>query len=305
MSERSPWTVLLVAHGTIAGEDEIPDFLREIRHGREAPPALIEEMRHRYRAIGGSPLLEQTTLQARALEERLGLPVRVAMRFSAPRIDSVLADLPPESEVCLVPMAPFSVPVYEAAVRRALEGLPHPPTLCSVEPWAKSPPLVAYWARVIAAALGPLRGSKAEAAPRLILTAHSLPSAVIAGGDRYQVEFESQVGAVLSAAGVHGVIAYQSQGKGGGSWLGPSLEERLDEAARAGERGVLLAPLGFLCEHVETLFDLDVEAKAHAERLGLSFSRLRTPGAAPNLIDALELAVSSVLSARAKEAASG
>lgn len=290
MTERSAWTVLLVAHGTIAAPEEIPGFLQEIRQGRPAPDALIEEMRARYGAIGGSPLLAQTTAQARALEERLGLPVRVAMRFSAPRVEDVLADLGADDSVCLVPAAPLSVAVYEAAARKSLTSLPHPPRLVAVTPWALERPLIEHWAAAIRRAL-----AECPAPCRLILTAHSLPTIVIERGDRYQVEFEAFAQAVLESAGTSGDVAYQSQGASGGSWLGPSLAERMNDAALAGCTSVLVAPLGFLCEHVETLFDLDIEAKEQAARLGLRFARLATPEAAPGLVSAMENAVRRAL----------
>lgn len=286
MTQAPSSSVLLLAHGTIARDEDIPDFLREIRQGHPASPALIEEMRQRYRAIGGSPLLSHTQAQAAALQERLQLPVRVAMRFSAPRVADVLGELGPDEIVYLLPAAPLSVAVYEAAARRALGALPHPPTLIPVAPWADQPPLIEHWAAAIQIAL------RAAPAPcQLILTAHSLPTVVIERGDAYQVEFERLARAVLGLAGETGTVAYQSQGQSGGPWLGPSLLECLQAAKAAGQRSVLVAPLGFLSEHVETLFDLDIEAKAQARDLGLEFLRLEAPGCAVGLISAMERAV--------------
>lgn len=293
MTERSAWTVLLVAHGTITDPQEIPAFLQEIRQGRPAPIELIEEMRARYAAIGGSPLLEQTSEQASALAARLGLPVRVAMRFSEPRVEHVLGDLGPNDSVCLLPAAPLSVPVYEAAARRCLTSLPHPPRLISVAPWAMSPPLIDHWAAAI-------RAAALRCAPpcRVLVTAHSLPQIVIDRGDRYQIEFEALARAVLAASGTPGEIAYQSQGASGGDWLGPSLASCIERAAADGAASVLVAPVGFLCEHVETLFDLDIEAKAQTEALGLEFARLSTPKAEAGLVAAMESAVRAALGDR-------
>lgn len=290
MTEPSPWIVLLLAHGTIAEFDEIPGFLEEIRHGRPAPPELIEEMLARYRAIGGSPLLSQTRRQAEALASRLQLPVRVAMRFSAPRVEDVLRDLTRGERVCLLPAAPLSVPVYEAAARRSLASFAHPPELFVVEPWGHQPALIEHWSSAIRSAL-----TKAGDTARVILTAHSLPTSVIERGDRYQVEFEALARKILSHAEVEGDIAYQSQGASGGSWLGPTLSSALERAASEGRGSVLIAPVGFLCEHVETLFDLDIEAKNQASQLGLRFSRLPTPQAGSGLVTAMEVAVRRVL----------
>lgn len=247
-------------------------------------------MRHRYQAIGGSPLLAHTIAQAEALAKRLELPVRVAMRFSAPRVEVVLADLSAEDRVCLAPLAPLSVHVYEAAARRALKELPHPPELSAVSPWAHEAALIRHWASAVRAAL-----ASAPHPCELILTAHSLPRVVIERGDPYQVEFETFAREVLAEAGASGVIAYQSQGASGGAWLGPTLAESIDAAAATGKRSVLVAPLGFLSEHVETLYDLDVEARAQAEAKGLAFSRLPAPGVADGLVTALENAVRRVI----------
>jgi len=286
MARPASLSVLLLSHGTISSEEEIPAFLQEIRQGRPAPPALIEEMRHRYRAIGGSPLLEHTRAQAVELERRLGLPVRVAMRFSAPRLETVLAPLGPGDIVHLLPAAPLSVPIYEAAARSALASHPRAPTLVSVAPWALEPPLVHEWAERIREAY-----ASARQPCQLILTAHSLPKIVIERGDPYEREFAAMVRAVQSEAGVSGVIAYQSQGQSPGAWLGPTLVEAFEAARRAGHASVLVAPLGFVSEHVETLFDLDIEAKAQAEALGLQFLRLAAPSSSTGLISAMERAL--------------
>jgi ferrochelatase len=126
-----------------------------------------------------------------------------------------------------------------------------------------------------------------------VLTAHSLPVSVLLSGDPYQREFEASAQAISSALGVPGTIAYQSQGEGGGEWLGPTLLETFSRVAREaeGRRKVIVAPVGFLADHVETLYDLDVEARAQAESLGLEFFRTRALGADPALADALAAVV--------------
>jgi ferrochelatase len=202
-------------------------------------------------------------------------------------------DLTVDDVVCLLPAAPLSVRVYEAAARRSLASLAHPPELITVAPWAHEAPLILHWAEALQAGL-----LRTKAHCQVILTAHSLPSVVIERGDTYQVEFERMVAAVLEAAGIEGVIAYQSQGQSGDRWLGPSLLERMTAAKAAGMSSVLVAPLGFLSEHVETLFDLDIEARAQAEGLGLEFLRLEAPGTAEGLISAMQSAVRGALAGR-------
>lgn len=295
--------MLVVAHGTVEDLEEIPQFLREIRHGRAAPPELVEEMRRRYAAIGGSPLLEQTRKQARALGAETGLPTRVAMRFSEPRVESVTKDLGAEEGICLVPMAPLSVHVYEQAARRALSARPDGPKLIAIEPWALAPALVATWVEAIEVA------ALEVPEPRLVvLTAHSLPVSVIAAGDPYQTGFEAMARAVTTALGSRGVLraedvvlAYQSAGQAGGEWLGPTLGERLQEAARTAKRGLVVAPLGFVAEHVETLYDLDIEARHAAERSGLAFVRVPVPASAEGVIQTLGRAVRQAIASHRDE----
>jgi ferrochelatase len=280
--------VILVGHGTISDPHDVPEFLRRIRRGRPAAPAFIEEIQRRYRLIGESPLLTTTQSLARALEVRLGCPVRVAMRFWAPLVDDVVAQLVAEEvrEVCILPVAPFSVHVYAGVVQEAvaaLAGGAHVPRLCTVEPYGEDPALL----RAQVAKIAPLLVGRRAEDTELFLTAHSLPLNVLKAGDPYQRLFEASASAIASALGWKVRVVYQSQGEGMGEWLGPTLDEALTEAASRGRRGVVVAPVGFLADHIETLYDLDVEAAARARSLGLGFARAPALGDDPALADAL------------------
>jgi ferrochelatase len=274
--------VLLVAHGTVQDEAELPGFLLKVRRGRPAPDALIAETRRRYALIGGSPLLQITRAQAEALQARLQVPVVVAMRLWHPFVEEVLPELRNAGveHVCVLPMAPFSVDVYHqaaigaasaAGLREAFEFVP-------VEPWGSEPALVAAHVEAIEAA-GP--------ADATIVTAHSLPQAVLRGGDRYAVEVEASAQAVAARLGATLNLAYQSQ-SGEGDWLGPDLRTVLERVHRAGARRIRLAPIGFLADHVETLYDLDIEAQAWAAELGVEVIRVPALNTSPGLIDAME-----------------
>ncbi len=279
-------TIVLVAHGTVEDERDLPAFLSEIRRGRPTPPELLAEMRHRYRAVGGSPLLEETKKQAAALGAALGLPTRVAMRLWNPRIPQVLGDLGPTDHVCLVPMAPFSVQVYEDAARRSLAERGDIPELVTIAPFGSRPELISAWTETILAQL-PADHSATE----VILTAHSLPQQVIDAGDPYASQFEAAARQVAAGLPVPTSLAYQSQGALAGRWLGPALEEKIRDAAERGLSCLVVAPIGFLTEHIETLYDLDIEARAFTERLGLTLVRVPALGAHPGLIAALRGAV--------------
>jgi len=293
--------ILLVAHGTVENLADLPAFVARIRHGRPAPPGLVEELNRRYEAIGGSPLLRVTEEQARALEVRTGLPVLLGMRLWEPSVEAAFREAARRgiARLVLVPLAPFSVEVYGAAARRSLESVraelgEATPELVVCDAWGTEPAFVeAHYAALQA----PLRIDSRESA--VVLTAHSLPRAAIRAGDRYQAEVEASVRAIAERLGRPCELAYQSQGADGGEWLGPDLRQTFERLAQAGVRQITLAPFGFLADHVETLYDLDIEARAWASALGLGFERVPALNTAPGLIDALSAVALRALSAPA------
>lgn len=283
--------IVLVAHGTVGNLDDLPAFLLRIRRGRPAPPELISEMRARYEAVGGSPHLEETIAQARALAEVTGIETRTAMRLWDPTVAEVTADLGSKDEVILVPLAPYSVAVYEQAARAELALRAGAPKLRCIGPWGQGEELIRAQVETIRQVLAPGTLEQTE----VILTAHSLPQAVIDAGDRYAVEFESAAKKVADRLSCSTTIAYQSQGAGGGAWLGPTLKEAMTRARAQGKSGVLVAPIGFLSEHIETLYDLDIEARAQARELGIDFARVSTLRTHPGLVGTLGRAVLDLL----------
>lgn len=288
---------LLVAHGTVEDLDDLPAFLRNIRRGHPAPPELLAETRRRYEAIGGrSPLLDITGSLARKVEARLDVPVRAGMRLWKPFVRDVLAGLAQEGarEIAVVPLAPFSTKVYGDFVARAAKELAHEggPTLgiAVANDWGSDPGLVALFEKLIRRAVSALSAPE-RARTALLLTAHSLPKAVIASGDAYQAEFERGARAIAEA--VEDVlpdarIGYQSEGASGGEWLGPGLRASLDAIAAEDKYDrVLVAPVGFLGDHVETLYDLDIEARGWARDRGLELVRSALPNDRDELADVI------------------
>ncbi|HEV8547883.1 MAG TPA: ferrochelatase [Polyangiaceae bacterium] len=281
----SPLGILLTSHGTVSDLDELPQFLARIRGGRPVSAELLAETRRRYALIGGSPLLRITQEQAALLSRRLGLPVLVGMRLSDPSVEDALerAEELRLTRLITVPLAPFSVHVYAAAAeasrRKRIEAGGRPPELVTVPGWGTHPAFIRAHAAAIRAALKP------EA--RLILTAHSLPLVALRSGDPYERLVKESADAIGKELGIPFELAFQSQGADGGEWLGPSLRQALEQARASEVRKVVLAPFGFLTEHVETLYDLDVEARAWCAELGLELVRVPALGTAPDLIETL------------------
>lgn len=291
-----PPGILLVAHGTIASLDELPDFLLSIRRGRPPSPELLAEMHRRYALVGGSPLLTITQAQAHALAAATGLPVLVGMRLWRPTVETALVEAAQRGyrQLCVLPLAPFSVSVYHEAAARSLVAvgpqLAAPIELVKVAPWGSEPLLIQAHAEPIRAALARHPGAS------VLLTAHSLPLAVIRAGDRYALEVESAVQAIGQALSHPVELAYQSQGTEG-SWLEPNVKAKLEEFAQQGVKEVIVAPIGFLSDQIETQYDLDIEAAGWAGELGLTLIRIPALNTAPALIETLAQVVQRALGA--------
>lgn len=275
--------VLLVAHGTVEDLDDLSAFVARIRHGRPAPAGLVEELRRRYEAIGGSPLLHTTRAQARALAQRLEAPVLVGMRLWEPGVEQALAGAASLGlrRLVVIALAPFSQHVYWEAANKAAQSQQtgRAIELVPSEAWGEEPAFVAAHADLIA------QHARPDAA--VVLSAHSLPSVAIQRGDPYSRLVEASAAAVAARLGRPAQLCYQSQGADGGEWLGPGVRETLAALAAQGQRSVTWAPFGFLADHVETLYDLDIEAQAIARELSLELERVPALNLHPGLIDAL------------------
>lgn len=281
--------ILVTAHGSPAELSELPAFLQRIRRGRPAPPELLAELRHRYTAIGGtSPLLEVTRAQAAGLEARVGLPVEVAMRLSAPEFEPTLASLAQRGfeRVLSLPIAPYSVHVYHEALRQARDRAAPALQLLEAPPWNAEPALL----RGLADTARELLAARPTEGTELLFTAHSLPLRVVRGGDPYAelvAETARRVGEAL-ASGVPSRLVWQSKGASNEEWLGPDLVEAMEDAKSRGTQRLAVVPLGFLARHIEVLYDLDLEASEQARARGLELKRARVLDADDALLDALE-----------------
>ena len=289
--------VLLAAHGTVDDLDDLAGFVQNVRRGRPAEAAVVSELRRRYEAIGGtSPLNATNALLANKLEKRLGVRVAWANRLWRPYVRDVIADLGRQgtTRVALLPLAQYSTHVYEKDARAAAE--PAGIELACATNWGSDPALCAAFAERIAGALagiGDLSGTT------VVMTAHSLPKAVVERGDPYEDDVRRSTDAIAAAvrrlAGrdVRCVVAYQSQALGtaqeGAStgWLGPSIRTVLDDLHARTGRGVVFAPVGFLADNVEILYDLDIEACQMARERDLFYLRARSLNADDDLVGVL------------------
>jgi len=270
--------VLLLAHGAPERVEDVPEYLAFVRAGRPGNPAVVEEVKHRYAAIGGgSPLLHWTREQAQALERSMDVPVFFAMRNWTPFIQTVVPAIPAEriAAVCLAPQfSELSVGLY---IRRTEEvGAGHKIL------WARSYHDQPLLVQAFAERLLPLL-------PRQVLfTAHSLPEKALAAGDPYAAECRATAAAVAACVGLPSYdFAFQSQGMTEDRWLGPSVESFLDRYAAEGIREVVIHPIGFVCDHVEILYDIDIQFRQYAAERGITVLRPESLNGSPLFTAAL------------------
>jgi ferrochelatase len=280
--------VLLMAHGTPSSLDDMPEYLRLVRGGRPPSPELVEEMRQNYAAIGGrSPLTDLTMEQADALRARLGagVPVAVGMRNWRPFIKDALEDLVRQgaTRIVGVPMAPqFSTLSVQKYVDAARAALPSGVQFDAVTSYHAHP-------RLLEAFAGRVRAASVRDDETVVFTAHSLPVRVIEGGDVYADEVAATARGVADLAGIGRFeTAYQSAGRTPEPWIGPDLGELITARAAAGARRFLIVPVGFVCDHTEILFDVDVQAARTARDAGATLRRTESLNTSPAFIGALE-----------------
>jgi ferrochelatase len=271
--------VLLLAHGTPDRIEEIPAYLANVTSGRPLPPEVVSEIQHRYSLIGHSPLTEITMRQAALVSEELGLPTYVGMRNWKPYIRDTVLQMGADGvthavALCLAPHnSRTSVGLYRRAVIGETGSAPF--TVDFVNEWHAEPLLIRAFAEKLRD--GWSRAClEANAPVPVIFTAHSVPTRTIEAGDPY--EQQTRETARLVAASVPEIdgnwqFAFQSQGASGGEWLGPTVESVIASLAAAGRTHVFVQPIGFVCDHVEVLYDIDIAFKNYAAERGMVLMR--------------------------------
>jgi protoporphyrin/coproporphyrin ferrochelatase len=293
--------VLLMAYGGPDNLEEVEPYLLDVRGGRPTPPALVEEIRERYARIGGrSPLLEVTRSQADALQSELNLrtagdqhiQVYVGMRHWQPRIREAVAAMQSDgiSRVVAIVMAPhyslMSIEVYMKRLEEALQESGADIEVLPIRAWHNDPGFIEA---VVEKAQAAMHLFEVEQ-PFIIFSAHSLPARIVEQGDPYPEQLEETSHLLAQALGLPNdrwQFSFQSAGRTGEPWLGPQIEQVVPELANRGEKNLLVVPVGFVADHVEVLFDIDIEAREAAMQYGARLERSQSLNASPRLIQAL------------------
>lgn len=287
--------VLVMAYGGPDSLDDVAPYLLDVRGGRETPPPMVEEIRERYAEIGGrSPILARTRVQAAALDALLNrngarFTVAVGMRHWHPYIRDTLADLAGRGmrRAVALAMAPHYSRLSIGAYEQAAEEGRGPIELRTIPSWHLLPGYVRALAGHVREALARFPAEVRGRVP-VVYTAHSLPERIRTWNDPYPEQLAETVRAVADIIGPHPHrFAYQSAAMTRDPWLGPDVGDVLDELADAGAPGVIVAPIGFVCEHVEILYDIDVELAARAAARGVRLERIAMLNDAPVMMDGL------------------
>ena len=275
--------VVLMAYGSPERIEDVPAYYADIRGGRPVKPELLDDLTRRYRRLGiedRNPLNEITERTRAALEQELGLPVFTGMKHWTPRIvdavDTAVAG--GAATVVGLVLAPhysaMSIGGYRAQLQEALADRTE---LLFVESWYDDPALVELWA-------DRLRGTSAH----VVFTAHSLPARILDQGDPYKGQLLETSAAVAEAAALRDwSFSFQSESPTGEPWLGPDILDHLEELHGQGVDHVLLAPVGFVADHLEIRWDLDTEAQEKAQELGLRLERTEMPNDDPAFVAVL------------------
>lgn len=297
-TDTPPTAVLLMAYGTPRSPAEIEPYYTDIRRGRPPTPELLAELVARYDAIGGiSPLARLTEAQRDALQGALDqrapgrYRVVLGLKHAEPKIETAVDELAATGTRRIVGLvlAPhfssYSIGQYLGRAREA--AAPHGIEVTGVQSWAVEPAFIEFLAAEVRARLAELPPNT-----KVLFTAHSLPQRIIDAGDPYPDEVRATAEAVAAAAGLtdwsQWAVAWQSAGRTPEPWLGPDILQVIDELAGSEHAdGVLVCACGFVADHLEVLYDLDIEARRHAETRGLAFARTACVNANPAVIGSL------------------
>ena len=299
--------VLLMAYGSPNSLDEVGEYLRQVRGGRPTTSVDADRLRERYRKVGGqTPLLKITLAQASGLQRRLDsehvhAKVYVGMKHWHPFIEETVEGIVREGASGIVGLAlaphysKLSIGGYEDAVRRGLESTRLIP-FSMVKNWHAQPRLIEALAGRVRRGVDRMeRPSEAG----LLFTAHSLPKRFVGDGDPYENQLKETSRLVAAKAGVGSWdFAFQSAGEPVDSWLGPQIKEKLDELSRKGLWELLLCPVGFVSDHLEILYDLDIEAREQGKSLGMRVSRTDSLNDDPLFIEAIAESVKPLISTK-------
>ena len=288
--KQAPVGVLVMAYGTPTGPEQLESYYTHIRHGRTPTSELLDELRRRYQAIGGvSPLLEHTCVQVQGIQAALDarVPGRfrtiLGMKHASPFLEESATQLVHEGvqRIIGLVLAPhYSTMSVGEYLQRARAALPAALPFSAIESWHLVPGYLAYLSEQVVHVKTRMREMTgiAEENMHVLFTAHSLPTRILEMGDPYPGQLQETAEAVALMAHLpRWSVAWQSAGRTAEPWIGPSILEALPELASQGVEGVVVCPAGFVSEHLEVLYDLDIEAHHLAIAQHLAFARTRMP----------------------------
>lgn len=293
--------LLVMAYGTPYKEEDIERYYTHIRRGRKPAPEMVEELTERYRAIGGiSPLAKITQEQALQLEKRLNelqdeieFKMYLGLKHIEPFVEDAVKKMYEDgiTEAVSIVLAPhfstFSVKSYNGrAIEEAekLGGL----TITPIESWYDEPKFIDYWANKVQETFANMSDEEREHAV-LIVSAHSLPEKIIAAGDPYPDQLKATAELIVKQADVKNyAIGWQSAGNTPDPWIGPDVQDLTHDLYQKHEyKAFVYIPVGFVSEHLEVLYDNDIECKLVTDEIGANYYRPEMPNAQPEFIDAM------------------
>lgn len=282
----SKTAVLLLAHGTPETLEDIPAYLKNVTSGRPVPEEVVKEVQHRYGLIGRSPLTDITMQQAELISRELGLPAYVGMRNWKPYVRDTVRQMAADGvtnavAICLAPHnSRTSVGLYRRAVVGETGSAPF--TVDFVPEWHDEPLLIEAFAEKLRRDWKRTSEEAGSDVP-VIFTAHSVPMRTIEAGDPYEAQTRETAELVAKSAPEirNWRFAFQSQGMSGGVWLGPTVEETITALASEGHKAVFVQPIGFVCDHVEVLYDIDIGFRQYAAERGMTLSRAESLNDSP------------------------
>jgi ferrochelatase len=285
--------VLVMSYGTPRSLDEVEAYYTDIRRGRPPPPELLEELMERYRAIGHSPLLEITEAQALGIEERLGVPAYVGYKHTDPFVPDAVAAMAKdgiERAIGLVLAPHYSKMSVGDYTKRAETGAAEHSwkgTLEVVRSWHVEPSFVSFLSQRVERALAEITTASRDETV-VVFSAHSLPQRILEGGDPYPDQLRETAEAVAREVGLSNWrIGWQSAGRTADPWIGPDILEIVAELGASGTKAMVICPAGFVADHLEVLYDVDIEAKKAAAELGIELVRTESPNTDPAFLDVL------------------
>ncbi|WP_251554387.1 ferrochelatase [Neobacillus muris] len=297
--------LLVMAYGTPYTAEDLERYYTDIRHGRKPTPEMIEDLRNRYEAIGGiSPLAKITLEQAEKLERHLNtiqseieFKMYLGLKHIEPFIEDAVQQMSKDgiTEAVSIVLAPhystFSIKSYNSRAAAAAEkagGL----SIKSIDSWYQEPKFIQYWSDQIKGIFDEMPEDEKENAV-LIVSAHSLPEKILQLGDPYPKQLQETADLIAGQAGVKNYcIGWQSAGNTPDPWLGPDVQDLTRSLYKVHHyKAFVYAPVGFVCDHLEVLYDNDVECKAVTEELGVHYYRPEMPNAKAEFIEVLSTAV--------------